>query len=283
MHLCDFPAGGALPARDRDLEEAMAIARETVRLGLGARGQAKIKVRQPLAEAVVVAAGRERTAIERLSDVVREELNVRRVRFVAGAEELGRYEVKANYRRLGPLFGREMPLVAEAIAALDPARVAAAVMAETDRWRVSPLRRQHQRRHSIGISVGGREHTLTAEDLILTMQAPEGYSVEREGAHAVALELAIDDDLRREGRSREIVHAVQSARKSAGLAVEDRIELALAGDPALLDAAAFHRDYLMGETLAVALHLGDSPPGEMDYTEQSEIDGLELEIALRRT
>ena len=220
VHLCDFPAGAALPARDRDLEEAMAIARETVRLGLGARGQAKIKVRQPLAEAVVVAAGRERAAIERLADVVREELNVRRVRFVAGAEELGRYEVKANYRRLGPLFGREMPLVAEAIAALDPAQVAAAV------------RDGHSGGDAgIGISVGGREHTLTAEDVILTMQAPEGYSVEREGAHAVALELAIDDELRREGRSREIVHAVQSARKSAGLAVEDRIELSLSRRP----------------------------------------------------
>ena len=273
VHLCDFPAGDALPIRDRDLEEAMAIARETVRLGLGARGQAKIKVRQPLAEAVVVAAGRERTAIERLSDVVREELNVRRVRFVAGAEELGRYEVKANYRRLGPLFGREMPLVAEAIAALDPARVAAAVMDGGGSGGEAGL----------GISVGGREHTLTAEDLILTMQAPEGYSVEREGAHAVALELAIDDDLRREGRSREIVHAVQSARKSAGLAVEDRIELSLSSDPALLDAAAAHRDYLVGETLTVALHLGDgSPSAEMDYTEQTEIDGLEIEIALRR-
>jgi isoleucyl-tRNA synthetase len=272
VHLCDFPAGDALPARDRDLEEAMAIARETVRLGLGARGQAKIKVRQPLAEAVVVAAGRERAAIERLSDVVREELNVRRVRFVAGAEELGRYEVKANYRRLGPLFGREMPLVAEAIAALDPAQVAAAVRDGSANGEAG-----------LGISVGGREHTLTAEDVILTMQAPEGYSVEREGAHAVALELAIDDDLRREGRSREIVHAVQSARKSAGLAVEDRIELALAGDPALLDAAAAHRDYLVGETLAVALHLGDSPaPAEMAYSEQVEIDGLALEIALRR-
>jgi isoleucyl-tRNA synthetase len=274
VHLCDFPTGDALPARDRDLEEAMAIARETVRLGLGARGQAKIKVRQPLAEAVVVAAGRERAAIERLADVVREELNVRRVRFVAGAEELGRYEVKANYRRLGPLFGREMPLVAEAIAALDPAHVAAAV--------------RDGGAAGLGISVGGREHTLTAEDLILTMQAPEGYSVEREGAHAVALELAIDDDLRREGRSREIVHAVQSARKSAGLAVEDRIELALSGDPALLAAASSHRDYLVGETLAVALHLGDgsasaemASPTEMDYTEQTGIDGLELEIALR--
>jgi isoleucyl-tRNA synthetase len=278
VHLCDFPAGEALPARDRDLEEAMAIARETVRLGLGARGQAKIKVRQPLAEAVVVAAGRERAAIERLADVVREELNVRRVRFVAGAEELGQYEVKANYRRLGPLFGREMPLVAEAIAALDPAQVAAAVRDGSANGEAG-----------LGISVGGREHTLTAEDLILTMRAPDGYSVEREGAHAVALELAIDDDLRREGRAREIVHAVQSARKSAGLAVEDRIELSLSGDPALLDAAAAHRDNLVGETLAVALHLGDGPPpaelaspAEMDHTEQTEIDGLELEIALRR-
>ncbi len=67
----------------------MALARETVRLGLGARGKAKIKVRQPLGEAVVVADGRERAAIERLAEVVREELNVRRVRFVAAAEELG--------------------------------------------------------------------------------------------------------------------------------------------------------------------------------------------------
>jgi isoleucyl-tRNA synthetase len=118
--------------------------------------------------------------------------------------------------------------------------------------------------------------------VILTMQAPEGYSVEREGAHAVALELAIDDDLRREGRSREIVHAVQSARKSAGLAVEDRIELSLSGDAALLDAAAAHRDYLVGETLAVALAFGDGAPVEMDYAESTEIDGLRLEIALRR-
>ena len=91
-----------LPARDQELEQAMALARETVRLGLGARGKAKIKVRQPLGEAVVVADGRERVAIERLAEVVREELNVRQVRFVAAAEELGSYEVKANYRTLGP-------------------------------------------------------------------------------------------------------------------------------------------------------------------------------------
>ena len=273
VHLCDFPAGDGLPARDEQLEEAMALARETVRLGLGARGKAKIKVRQPLSEAVVVADGRERAAIERLADVVREELNVRRVRFVAAAEELGSYEMKANYRTLGPLFGKDMPRAAEAIAALDPARVAAAV------------RGGGEDGTAIGIAVAGREHTLSAEDVILTMNAPDGYSVEREGAHAVALDLQIDEDLREEGRAREIVHAVQNARKTAGLQVEDRIELALDGDPALIEAAQAHRDYLTGETLAVKLDLADDPTGAteaLDYTEQAEINGLALTIALRR-
>ncbi|HEY7934520.1 MAG TPA: isoleucine--tRNA ligase, partial [Solirubrobacteraceae bacterium] len=193
VHLCDFPSGDEVGPREQDLEQAMALARETVRLGLGARGKAKIKVRQPLGEAVVVADGREREAIERLADIVRKELNVKRVRFVAAAEELGSYEVKANYRTLGPTFGKEMPLAAAAIAALDPAHVAAA------------LRDGGQ----VGISVAGRHHTLTADDLLLSMRAPEGYSVEREGAHAVALDLAIDEELRREGHAREIVHAVQ--------------------------------------------------------------------------
>src|SRR5207249_9676093 len=117
-------------------------------------------------------------AIEKLADVVREELNVRRIRFVAAADELGSYEVKANYRSLGPLFGKDMPLVADAIAALDPARVAAAVRGGRE----------------IGIAVNGHEHTLSASDLIVTIRAPEGYSVEREGGHAVALDLAIDED-----------------------------------------------------------------------------------------
>jgi isoleucyl-tRNA synthetase len=281
VHLCDFPVPEQVGSRDPALEQAMALARETVRLGLGARGQAKIKVRQPLGEAVVVADGRERGAIERLVDIVREELNVRSVRFVAAADELGSYEVKANYRTLGPLFGKDMPLVADAIAALDPAHIAASVRDET----------------KIGIAIGGRDHTLSADDVILTMRAPDGYSVEREGSHAVALDLSLDEDLRREGRAREIVHAVQNARKRAGLQVEDRIALALAGDAALLDAAQAHRDYLAGETLAVELTLRASADGatelelrargdtatDLDHSEETDIDGLGLTISLGRT
>ena len=119
----------------------MATAREAVRLGLAARGQAKIQVRQPLREAVDVAAGRGAKAIERLADLVLR-LNVKSLRFVEAADELGRYDVKPNFRALGPRFGKQMPQVAAAVAALDPAHVADALREE----------------RLIGISVDGREH-----------------------------------------------------------------------------------------------------------------------------
>ena len=125
--------------RDLELETAMAIARETVRLGLAARGAAKLKVRQPLHEAVVVAAGRERDAIERLADVVREELNVKALRFVSETSELGSYTLKPNYRTLGPRFGKAMPQVAAAVAALDAGHVADALR-EGTRGRDLPRR-----------------------------------------------------------------------------------------------------------------------------------------------
>ena len=242
VHLCDFPGGGL---RDEPLEVSMAVARETVRLGLAARGQAKLKVRQPLRAAVVVATGTERQAIERIAEVVREELNVHELRFVSDADELGQVEIKPNYRALGPRFGKQMPLVAAAIAGLDASRSAAALRAG----------------QSVAISVAGHDHELVADDLLVSMKPLEGYQVEREGSHAVALELEIDTELRVEGWAREIVHAIQAARRSAGLDVTDRIALTLDGDPDLLESARTHHDYVAGETLALKVSYESSPDG----------------------
>jgi isoleucyl-tRNA synthetase len=258
VHLCDFPFAGE---RDVALEEAMAIARETVRLGLAARSQAKVKLRQPLNAAVVVASGAERDAIGLLADLIREELNVRELRFVSEADELGEVEIKANYRTLGPKFGKQMPMAAAAIAGLDPARTAASLR-DGDK---------------VAIGVGGTEHALTAEDVLVSMKPLEGYQVEREGSHAVALELEIDESLRVEGWSREIVHAVQGARKNAGLDISDRIALTLDGNPLLLDAARQHQEYIAGETLAVSVEYAS-----LDGVEQVQIDGLDLRIDVQR-
>jgi isoleucyl-tRNA synthetase len=256
VHLTDFPEPGA---RDEELEESMAIVRQTVRLGLAARAQAKLKVRQPLHAAVVVATGREREAIDRLGALVREELNVRELRFVSEADELGQVEIKPNYRTLGPRFGKEMPIVAAAVAGLDAAGAAAAV-------------REGRR---VAISVNGHDHELTADDLLVAMMPLEGYQVEREGSHAVALELAVDDELRVEGWAREIVHAVQAVRRDAGLDVSDRIALTLTGNGELLDAARRHQDYIAGETLATSVGYEGA-----DSAKPLHIDGRELRISV---
>jgi isoleucyl-tRNA synthetase len=256
VHLTDFPQPGE---RDQPLEAAMAIARETVRLGLAARAQAKLKVRQPLRAAVVVATGAEREAIERLTELVREELNVRELRFVSEADELGQIEVKPNYRSLGPRFGKQMPLVAAAIAGLDPAHVASALSDA----------------EPVAVSINGHDHELTADDLQISMKPLEGYQVEREGSHAVALELEIDDELRREGWARDIVRVVQDSRREAGLKVTDRIALTLDGDDALIEAARAHEQYIAGETLATTVTY-ESLDGAAPVT----LDGRELRIGV---
>jgi isoleucyl-tRNA synthetase len=257
VHLTDFPVPGD---RDEPLERAMAVARETVRLGLAARGQARIKVRQPLRAAVIVATGFERAAIERLAAIVREELNVRELRFVSEADELGEVQLKPNYRRLGPRFGKDMPAVAAAVAGLDPAHAAATVRDGA----------------TVAITVGGQPHELSADDLLISMKPLEGYQVEREGSHAVALELELDDELRAEMWAREIVHAIQAARRDAGLDVSDRILLTIDGDEALVSAARAHEAYIAGETLAVSVSY-ESLDGE---AQPLAIDGLGLRLAV---
>src|SRR5262249_24070329 len=148
-----------------------------------------------------------------------------------------RLELKPNYRALGPRFGKQMPLVAAAVAALEPAHVAAAL----------------RDGRTVGIAIDGHDHALGPDDLIVAMQPLDGYQLEREGSPAVALELALDDELRREGLAREVVHAVHAARKAAGLDVSDRIALTLGGAEELLTAAREHEGYVSGETLATAV------------------------------
>jgi len=251
--------------RDEGLEWQMQVARDAVELGRAARAQAKVKVRQPLGEAVVVAADRERAAIERFQELVLDELNVKRIRYVSEAEELGRWELRPNYRALGPRFAKQMPQVAEAVAALDAQGAAARLRAGA----------------SVGVSIGGSEHELHPDDLQLVLLPVEGYQLERAGTHAVALDMRLDAGLRREGLAREVVHSVQAARKAAGLEVSDSIVLTLAGDSELIDVAREHERYVAGETLAS--RVGYDGTGTTERRHAAQIDGRELLIGVERS
>jgi isoleucyl-tRNA synthetase len=259
VHLRDFPQLDPALA-DPALESAMEAVRLTVELGRAARAQAKAKVRQPLRRAVIVANDAEREAIEARAGLVTAELNVKELDFVSDESELVSYTAKPNYRALGPRFGKRMPQVAAAVEALDAAHVAK-VLAEGG---------------EIGIAIDGADHTLGPDDVTLALQPLDGYEVEAEAGHAVALQLELDDELRREGLAREIVHAVQIARKDAGLEITDRIALALGGEEELLAAARAHEAYLAGEVLATSIAY------EADEGESAKIDGRELTIAVTR-
>jgi isoleucyl-tRNA synthetase len=260
VHLRDFP-GADESLADPELEKAMEAVRLTVELGRAARAQAKAKVRQPLRRAVIVANDVERAAISARSDLVKAELNVKELDFVEEESELVSYAVKPNYRSLGPRFGKRMPQVAAAVEALDPVHVAG-VMADGGQ---------------VGINIDGDEHTIGADEVTLSLRPLEGYEVEAEAGHAVALQLELDDELRREGLAREIVHAVQNARKEAGLEITDRIELTLGGDEELLAAARAHEDYVSGEVLATSVAY-DGADGV-----SAKLDGKDLHIAVTRT
>jgi isoleucyl-tRNA synthetase len=258
VHLLDYPEPD--PAlEDGTLEAGMAATRRAVELGRAARAQAGVKMRQPLRRAVIVATDAERREIEALGDLVGAELNVKEVEFVSERGELVSYELKPNYRALGPRFGRLMPQAAAAIEALDPDTVASALA----------------RGSRVGIQVEGVEHDLGPDDISLVIKPPPGYQVEADAGRAVALSLELDDELRREGLAREIVHAIQNARKAAGLEVTDRISLTLGGDAELLEAARAHEDYVSGETLATAVSYdGGGTP--------ARIEGRELLVSVER-
>jgi isoleucyl-tRNA synthetase len=262
VHLRDFPrVDEAL--HDPELEAGMAAVQRTVRLGHAARSAGKVKVRQPLRRAVIVANDAERAGIDARADLVTAELNVKELDFVSEQGDLVTYEVKPNYRALGPRFGKRMPQVAAAVAALDPARVADTLSAGGQ----------------IGISIDGADHTLDPDELTMALRPLEGYEVEAEAGHAVALQLEIDEELRREGLAREIVRTVQNARKEAGLEITDRIALGLGGDPKLIEAAREHESYIAGETLASSVDLGDDDDGA-GAAGLTSIDGLELRISV---
>ncbi|WP_445148202.1 isoleucine--tRNA ligase [Baekduia sp. Peel2402] len=259
VHLTDWPEAGP---RDVELEAAMATAREAVALGLRARAGAKVGLRRPLGEAVVVAAGREREALEAMAAIVREELNVKALRFVDEADELGSYDLKPNYRSLGPRFGKSMPQVAAAVAALDGDHVAKAL----------------REGRAIGINVDGKDHTLEEADLLIGLQPLEGFQVEREGGHAVALDLTLSDDLRREGWAREVIRTVQNARKDAGLDVSDRIALTLGGAPELVSVAQEFERLVADEVLATSVTFN----GADDAAFTATVDGHELRVGVAR-
>ena len=236
VHLIDWPVADAALI-DKDLSYRMGVAQQVVNLGRSARNASKIKTRQPIDLAVVACAAKQRAAVESLAAVVAEELNVKRIDFVEAASELVSYVVKPNYRTLGPKFGKNMPAVAAAVAALP---------ADETGDRIATGR-------SVMVTVDGQEYEFTAEDFAVESHEREGFKVEREGGVAVGLSTVLTPELVQEGLARELVHHIQNTRKTADFQIDDRIHLRVTGPAEVAEMLAVHGDWVQKETLAVDL------------------------------
>jgi isoleucyl-tRNA synthetase len=241
VHLCDFPAPQS-SAVDATLSERMNLMREVVSLGRAARMGAKLKVRQPLAKVEIILADRKHQDwLKEHSALIAEELNVKQVEFSEQAERYISYTVLPDLKRLGPRLGKQLPELRKALAAADAGALLARMDAEKQVTLVLP----------------SGPVTLDAEDLQIRLQAKDGWAAAQGAACVVVLSTELDAALLAEGRSRELVHAIQTQRKEQGCQYTDRIVVGLETDDADLRAASEQfADYIRRETLAIRLVLG---------------------------
>jgi len=234
VHLADWPATEPwAPAVDAALEAQMAQARQLSSLGRAARSEAGVKVRQPLARALVYLPP---GAPALLDAIVADELNVDEVVVTSEVGTVLRFELLPNFRLLGPRFGSRVGDVKAALAALDATEASAALEAG----------------RAIAVRLADEAVTLDADEVELRVHGQPGFAVSRGGGEVVALDLAIDDGLRQRGLVRDVVRQLQDLRKEIGLEVTDRIRLHLEGAEAL----RAHWDTIGREVLAVDVSEG---------------------------
>jgi isoleucyl-tRNA synthetase len=265
VHLASWPAEDAALI-DEGLSEQMALARRLVELGRSARAAAVVRVRQPLARALIGATGFAGLPADIRAQVA-DELNVRELDTLASVEEgLVDYTVKPNYRALGGRFGKGTPPVAKAIEAADAAALAADLRSGG----------------KASVMVDGAAVSLGPEDVIVTQVPRSGWAVASGAGETVALDIAITPELRREGLAREVIRLVQDARKGDGLDVSDRISLRWStADPDLSAALTEHGTLISSEVLAVDYGPRQSDGADPDAREHVESD-LGLVFWLRR-
>ncbi len=260
VHLADFPVADPSLVDDV-LAEQVALVRRLVELGRAARAEAKVRTRQPLARALIGALGWDGLDAE-LRAHAADELNVREMTTLTGVGGLVAHQAKANFRALGKRFGQQTPAVAAAIAAADAAELAEA------------LATGHARVHVDGLGTVA----LSDDEVVVTETPQQGWAVAREG-ETVALDLHLTPELVRLGLAREVVRAVQDARKRAGLKVTDRIDLAWQATGQVAEALREHQRTIADEVLAVTV--SDDLTVLADGVE-STVDEPALRLRLRR-
>jgi isoleucyl-tRNA synthetase len=252
---------------DDELGAQMALARRLVELGRAARGDAKVRTRQPLSRALVGSAAWSRLSDDLLREVA-EELNVGAVEPLSSAgADLVEHSAKGSFRALGRRFGKQTPQVAAAIAGADAATLAAALGSEG----------------RAVVSVAGEEVEILPEEVVVSERPREGWSVVNEQGETVALDLELTPALVRAGLAREVVRMVQEARKHSGFDVSDRIALVWRAGGETAEALRENAALVAEEVLATEMREGTVDGAGSEASTPSVVRDDELGLAFSVT
>ena len=257
VHLCLWPEVDE-NAINKELEKEMDLAYKIVKLGRSARNSANIKNRQPLSEMLI--------SIDNLpkyyENIVKEELNVKKVELGAEMSKYVDFEIKPNLPVLGKEYGKLIPQIRAKLAEMNQMDLATKVKNGKSEY----------------IEIGDTQIELTADNLLVTMQGKEGFAFSGEGEIGVILETTITPELRKEGYVREVLSKVQNMRKDKGFEVLDNINLYVAGSEELEAVIKENEELIKHDTLAKKVVYHE----ERDNYTTTNINGNNLDIDIEK-
>jgi isoleucyl-tRNA synthetase len=256
VHLCDFPKANK-ELIDEDLEMEMYLIRQVVGMGRVLRSRYNIKNRQPLSTlTVVIRDDKKRALIENMSSLIKEELNIKTVKFDSNEKELVDISAKANFRTLGKVFGKRMRNASKIIESLTLEEI---------------------RELENGATKTVLGHDILYQDIELRRTEKDGIEVETQGEITVALNTEISDSLREEGHAREFINRIQNFRKESDFNVTDKIIINVIGEQNLTNALINFEEFISSETLATKINW--SCDSEESFTD-IEIHGFKIKVSV---
>ncbi len=238
IHLAKFPVSNTKYI-DTALEHKMQKAQVISSLTLSLRAKEKIKVRQPLQRIMIpVLNETDKNEINAVADLIKSEVNVKEIELISDDSGILVKQIKPNFKVLGPRFGKDMKLVANAINSLNAQDINAI-----------------EQEGKLAIEINGNSINLEPGDVEITSQDIEGWLVASSAGVTVALDVTISEELKKEGVARELVNRIQNLRKDSGFEVTDRIHIKLQEESTINETVAANATYIKAETLADSLEV----------------------------
>ena len=242
---------------DEKIEEKMDLVRDLISLGRNVREEAKIKVRQPISEAILD--GKNKNIIGDLTDLIKEELNVKEIKFVDDLSIYMNYEVKPNFKVCGPLLGSSIK----------------SFQGYVKNFNYGDIKNLEEG-NEVKINLDGKEITITYDMLDVRITSKEGFNSTHEGNNFIVLNTTLNKDLINEGIARELISKIQQLRKNKDFNIVDRINIYYSHNDEIEEAIEEYRDMIMKDTLAEQIDERN------DLTEEFNINGIEVKLDVVR-